>query len=214
MQSIPPTSQPWFGLSPTRCHQIINAQLKGTPVDLTWYELLCEFLNECFSCCHNTPLTHAAVDRAVRGLVSAQIRISAVIKEGPGKYSLDSVCSNEIRIACEHARKLASFVENNSESSGLKIMVKPEQSESEVAVKSSKELGMAITNANGEPLIMLSRCIPEGFSSPRYDMLTIPDPKNNLSQKLYIWRPDGQGNQCKSLQEAAIRGSKDLDDFY
>lgn len=212
------TSNSWSTLSAPRFNQIIGDQLAGIKVDRTWYEALCDFLTNCFSCYSDSAITNGAIIKATKGLVSAQIQLCEIIEKGSSTESASDCCDEQVKRAFIHALRLAKLCGNRSVNNYEIELTPNENMNINNAMSSNEPFCIAIFKKNcAEPLFYLHRFINDEGTLV-YNMATLPDPrstKNQLAkhpQNIYLWQTQGQ--RCNVEHTETLNGQMEKEDFF
>ena len=196
MEGVTTLRQSWLELSPTRCHQIIDSQLKGIQVDLSLYELLCDFLISLVWFHRDLPKTHSNVADAVKGIVAAQIKIDHILKHGTGKYYAVDICNDLLYRASYRARDLANMIEGQS--CGISITFTHQNEDEFVSAgRRSEDIGFVIKNTGTDEVVFRLERITKKTEAnlARFSLAPLPDPKANGKPRIDIaW--ETAANKC------------------
>ena len=153
-------------LSSTRLKQIVSNQLSGREVELNWFEALCDFLTNCFSCCSNSEITNEKIIHAAKGLVAVQMELCTILADSSPNPAAPR-CSAALDHAWEHAEVLAS---SQNEANQYPITLYKNSSE--------ETLIWIRERTRKEPIFFLRRWVDPGTGRFRYMMVTIPEPRD------------------------------------
>lgn len=212
MQGVSTSSHAWFAVAPTRCKEIVASELGGIQVDLTWYESLCAYLNKCFCCCSDSPLTHASISEAVKGIVSVQVAISHIMQEGSGKSLAEDCCLHIFKTARRHAMTLDRII--NQQDSEYEIFVGPvEKNQWLPTTGSDQSISIYIKKKGVDQFIfMLNSAFPGNHGGRHFSMVTIPDPTHGEPQKIIRWQTSG--NSCEVHDQHDLFNDVDKQALY
>lgn len=212
MEGITTGNRSWFSPSEARCSQIIESQLvRRIPVDLAWYESLCDFLSKCFSCCSDSPITHAEIINATRSLALAQTRIHEIIQNGSGNRYADEVFSDLIKVVNRVARSLARVIEGQNSDYEIDIMP-DEQCLEEPEINSDKLVGTLIRKKGVDEISFLfCRVRRNPNDNPEFRMV-FADPEHPGCQGAIQWQTNDY--TCHIQERLELSDSTKKKDYF